>query len=237
MLQYLDHACINDFIKQPSAENIANGYGKSYIRFPKRELPPLRNRNLGNTELWGGIGGFKLLKDIQSEIDVRGVALNRVGIKNIDWPLKVYDKENKFQRTVAKISLSVDLKHDVKGTHMSRFIEVLNDIEIVKPSVISSILEIIKARLDARSSFFECTFPYFISKKSPVSHSVSPLKIEAAIMAQKKDDEDKMFIGVNVPAQTLCPCSKAISQFGAHNQRANIKILAETQSGYGLNTL
>jgi len=169
-----------------------------------------------------------LLRDIQSEIDVRGVSLNRVGIKNIDWPLKVYDKENKFQRTVAKISLSVDLKHDVKGTHMSRFIEVLNDIEIVKPSVISSILEIIKARLDASSSFFECTFPYFISKKSPVSHSVSPLKIEAVIMAQKKDNEDKMFIGVNVPVQTLCPCSKAISEFGAHNQRANVKILVET---------
>ncbi len=170
-----------------------------------------------------------MLKDIQSEIDTRGISLNRVGIKNIDWPLKVYDKEKKFQDTVAKISLSVDLKHDVKGTHMSRFIEILNDIEIIKPNVISNILSIIKTKLDASNSFFECRFPYFIWKKSPISDSMSPLKIEATLMGQKSDHKDNMIIGVNVPVQTLCPCSKAISEFGAHNQRANIKILVETK--------
>ncbi len=170
-----------------------------------------------------------LLKDIQSQTDNRGISLNRVGIKNIDWPLKVYDRAKEFQNTVATISLSVALKHNVKGTHMSRFIEVLNNIDILNPHVILNILETIQTKLDADSSFFECSFPYFIWKKSPVSKHTSPLKIEATIMSEKRQGKNEIIIGVVVPVQTLCPCSKAISSFGAHNQRANVKILVKTK--------
>lgn len=171
-----------------------------------------------------------LLKDVQNQVDTRGISLNRVGIKNIDWPLKVYDMKNGFQNTVANINLSVALKHDVKGTHMSRFIEVLNKIDIINPKIISSILETIQSKLDAKSSFFECKFPYFIWKRSPVSKHISPLKIEAMIMSEKtQNNESKVVIGVVVPVQTLCPCSKAISNYGAHNQRAHVKILVETK--------
>jgi GTP cyclohydrolase I len=175
------------------------------------------------------IGVNDLLKDIQSQIDNRGISLNRVGIKNIDWPLKVYDRAKEFQNTVATISLSVSLKHNVKGTHMSRFIEVLNNIDILNPHVILNILETIQTKLDADSSFFECSFPYFIWKKSPVSNHTSPLKIEATIMSEKHQSKNEITIGVVVPVQTLCPCSKAISSFGAHNQRANVKILVKTK--------
>ncbi len=170
-----------------------------------------------------------MLRDIQSEKDLRGIPLNRVGIKNIDWPVKVYDQERKLQDTVAKISLLVDLDHDVKGAHMSRFIEILNSIDVIKAKAILTILDTIKAKLEAKSSFFDCTFPYFIWKESPVTGHLSPLKIEAIIKGRKNDHENEIFIGVNVPVQTLCPCSKAISEFGAHNQRANVKILVETK--------
>lgn len=112
---------------------------------------------------------------------------------------------------------------------MSRFIEVLNDIDVINPKIILSILETIQTKLDAKSSFFECSFPYFIWKKSPVSKHISPLKIEAMIMGEKNHDESEIIIGVIVPVQTLCPCSKAISDFGAHNQRANVKILVKTK--------
>ncbi|WP_213996493.1 GTP cyclohydrolase I FolE2, partial [Tepidanaerobacter syntrophicus] len=155
-----------------------------------------------------------MLKDIQSQVDTRGISLNRVGIKNIDWPLKVYDQTNGFQNTVANISLSVALKHDIKGTHMSRFVEVLNNIDILNPQVILSILSSIQTKLDAESSFFECKFPYFIWKESPVSKNISPLKIEATISGEKNRDKTEIIIGVVVPVQTLCPCSKAISSVG-----------------------
>lgn len=174
-------------------------------------------------------GVNNLLKDIQSQVDTRGISLNRVGIKNIDWPLKVYDQTNGFQNTVANISLSVALKHDIKGTHMSRFVEVLNNIDILNPQIILSILSSIQTRLDAESSSFECKFPYFIWKESPVSKNISPLKIEAMISGEKNRDKTEIIIGVVVPVQTLCPCSKAISSVGAHNQRANVKILVKTK--------
>lgn len=170
-----------------------------------------------------------MLKDVQSQIDRRGISLNRVGIKNIDWPLKVYDRAKGFQNTVASISLSVSLKHDVKGTHMSRFIEVLKNIEVLNPHIILDILETVQTRLDAESSFFECTFPYFMWKKAPVSGHLSPLKIEATISGQMHPTSSDIIIGVAVPVQTLCPCSKEISSFGAHNQRANVTILVKTK--------
>ena len=116
---------------------------------------------------------------------------------------------------------------------MSRFVEVLKNIEVLNPHIILDILETVQTRLDAESSFFECTFPYFMWKKAPVSGHLSPLKIEATISGQMHPTSSDIIIGVAVPVQTLCPCSKEISSWGP-NQQANVD-LVKTKEKYGLN--
>jgi len=170
----------------------------------------------------------KKLKDVQSEIDERNVPLKKVGVKNLEWPLKVLDKKKGYQYTVAKMSLSADLRHDQRGTHMSRFVEVLKDFEMLSPKALEKILCDIKERLRAESSHIEITFPYFIWKHSPVSGNMSPLKIEAMIKAEK-NYESTIIVGVKVPIHILCPCSKEISDVGAHNQRAVVEILVRSK--------
>ncbi|MCG0275193.1 MAG: GTP cyclohydrolase FolE2 [Thermosediminibacteraceae bacterium] len=168
------------------------------------------------------------MRDVQSERDERNVPLKKVGVKNIEWPLKVLDKTRGYQYTVAKISLSVDLKHDVRGTHMSRFVEVLNNLEMLNPSALEEILTSIKGKLQAERSHLEMRFPYFLWKVSPVSGLSSPLKIEAVIEAEK-GVESTIIMGVKVPVHTLCPCSKEISENGAHNQRAMVEIYVRSK--------
>jgi GTP cyclohydrolase I len=163
------------------------------------------------------------LKDVQSERDERMVPLKKVGVKNIEWPLKILSRQKGYQYTVAKMSLSVNLKHDLRGTHMSRFIEVLNNFEMLHPKALEDVLTHMKERLQAESSHIEITMPYFIWKASPVSGSTSPFKIEAIIKAEK-GTHSSITMGVKVPVHTLCPCSKEISEAGAHNQRAIVEI-------------
>ncbi|WP_148866978.1 GTP cyclohydrolase FolE2 [Thermosediminibacter litoriperuensis] len=168
------------------------------------------------------------MKDVQSERDERRVPLKKVGVKNIEWPLKVLDKSKGYQHTVARVSLSVDLKHYMRGTHMSRFVEVLNDLEMLSPKALEDILAKIKEKLQAESSHLEMSFPYFIWKDSPVSGLASPLKIEAIIRAEKSA-ESAITMGVSVPVHTLCPCSREISESGAHNQRAVVEIYVRSR--------
>jgi GTP cyclohydrolase I len=164
------------------------------------------------------------MKDIQNEIDNRGILLEKVGIKGLSWPVKVLNKVEGYQNTVADIDISVELEHSKRGTHMSRFIEAMNDFKIINPKNIEKILNYIGDRLNAEKSYIKITFPYFVWKKSPVSNKLSPLKVECEVIAEKSEDYF-IVIGVKVPVQTVCPCSKEISDFGAHNQRAIIKIL------------
>jgi len=172
--------------------------------------------------------GGKALKDVQSERDERKVPLKKVGIKNLEWPLKVLDKARGHQYTVARISLSVDLRHDVRGTHMSRFVEVVNGLKILSPSAIEEILSEVKEKLHAEKSYLKMHFPYFLWKESPVSRISSPLKIQALIKAESGLEND-ITMGVKVPVQTLCPCSREISEYGAHNQRAEVEILVRSK--------
>lgn len=172
--------------------------------------------------------GVKTLKDVQSERDERRVPLKKVGVKNIEWPLKVLDKARGHQYTVAKISLSVDLRHDVRGTHMSRFVEVLNNLEMLSPAALLEILSEIKEKLQAEKSYLKMCFPYFIWKKSPISGLSSPLKIQALIEAES-NIKSTITMGVKVPVHTLCPCSKEISESGAHNQRAVVEIYVRSK--------
>ena len=234
-----------------------------------------------------------MLTDVQNSKDGRGIAIDKVGIKNLHYPISVLDKAKSFQHTVADINMYVDLPHYFKGTHMSRFLEVLNEhrgeISIVN---FPDILRKIKKVLNAGSASVEIEFPYFIEKTAPVSGKKSLMEyicyyngtikdgkaaapkqekaeinrikrsaaINAAIKVSEKkvsaingsaikvsefnsdtfisdkktssgtpcnDDESLIIIGVKVPINTLCPCSKEISKYGAHNQRGIVSVSIE----------
>jgi len=160
------------------------------------------------------------MKDVQSESDNRKIDLNKVGIKGIKYPMNVLDRANKSQATVAKVNMYVQLPHRYKGTHMSRFVEVLNDYcADLNLKTFFEMLERIKKSLDAPAANLEISFPYFIKKKAPVSGVHSMMAYTCKYIGEINGNERKLLIGVKVPVCTLCPCSKEISNQGAHNQR------------------
>ncbi len=166
------------------------------------------------------------MKDIQNERDYRNIPIDKVGIKNLQYPITVLDRRNRFQHTVANINMYVDLPHEYKGTHMSRFVEMLH---LFRPEVslknISVILGEMKKHLDAASAQIEVTFPYFIEKKSPVSHSPGLMDYSCSFIGSS-DPHDKIDLVsvVVVPISSVCPCSKEISKAGAHNQRGQVRL-------------
>lgn len=159
------------------------------------------------------------MKDVQGEKDFREVELKHVGIKDIRWPIVLRDKIKGEQPSVAEITMAVDLPHYNRGTHMSRFVECLENLGNISPASIEPILDKLKTRLDAKKAMIRIAFPYFIDKKAPVSGLVAPLDIDC-IYSAEKEVEFFSKIRVRVPISTLCPCSKEISKYGAHNQRA-----------------
>lgn len=163
------------------------------------------------------------MDDVQAQRDNRKVALKKVGIKDLKWPVKVMDKTQGVQNTVGTLELSVDLPSDVRGTHMSRFIEMANNMESVNPKNLEALLTLLKERLQAKVGYCKIEFDYFIKKPSPVTGILSPYNVVCTFEAES-GDEFNFLMKVNVPVSTLCPCSKEISEFGAHNQRATISI-------------
>ena len=161
----------------------------------------------------------KKLKDVQSEQDRRNIPLKHAGIKNLRWPVTLKDKERGEQHTVAQVSMSVDLPHDLRGTHMSRFVEVLQQLGTLSLDSLEGVLDSLKEHLQAEKAFLELRFPYFITQQAPVSGMRSLLDLDCVYQASK-GDKFNLKVSVRVPIQTLCPCSKEISDFGAHNQRA-----------------
>ncbi|MFT5470795.1 MAG: GTP cyclohydrolase I [Verrucomicrobiales bacterium] len=164
---------------------------------------------------------MKELTDTQSEPDFRNIPIDRVGVKQLRFPISVRDKEKSVQHTVATVSLAVDLPREFKGTHMSRFVEVLNShgSELDVHTISRIPLELLE-RLEARRSHIEFAFPYFLSKPAPVSGKVGMVDYEAVFELEAEAGEVVDFVlTVKVPVATLCPCSKAISERGAHNQR------------------
>lgn len=166
----------------------------------------------------------KELRDIQGEPDFRHIPIDKVGVKDIRYPIVVLDKKNKFQHTIASINMYVDLPHQFKGTHMSRFVEILNEhrgeITIKK---FPQILDKMKKRFSASTAHLEVDFPYFIEKTAPVSKSKGLMEYRckySGTLGEKRD----LVIEIIVPVLTLCPCSKEISERGAHNQRGNVKV-------------
>lgn len=162
--------------------------------------------------------------DIQKQTDHRNIPIDQVGIKNLKYPIKVLDRANGFQHTVADINMYVDLPHHSKGTHMSRFVELLH---ALRPEVsfdsFATILNEMKKILDAASSHVEMHFPYFIEKQAPVSKSAGLVDYTCKIVGTSdRHDRIDLVSEIRVPITSLCPCSREISEVGAHNQRGVI---------------
>ena len=167
------------------------------------------------------------LPDHASHADDRGVTIDRVGISGLRWPITVWDREERLQNTVATITATVTLPAAVKGTHMSRFVEVLNGIRgELSLKNLPGLLAEIQRRLDATAAQIDVTFPYFMTRHAPVSRAASLLEYGAAFHAERRGNDFDFELEVTVPVTTLCPCSKAVSTRGAHNQRGLVTVRA-----------
>lgn len=164
------------------------------------------------------------LKDIQSQADKRNLKIDKVGVKGVRYPIIVLDRANEIQHTVGTINMYVSLPHHFKGTHMSRFIEVLNRYRHgISTKNITKILIKIKETLKSESAHIEINFPFFIEKLAPVTKAKSLMEYRCFIWGTHHDTSD-LIVGVQVPVTSLCPCSREISSFGAHNQRSMIMV-------------
>jgi len=170
------------------------------------------------------------IADVQNSADTRHIAIDKVGIKDIRHPVRVKDRSEGEQHTIANFNMYVNLPHNFKGTHMSRFVEILNlhEREISVESF-KEMLEEMAERLEAEAGHIEMTFPYFINKTAPVSGVQSLLDYEVAFIGEFRNGAPEMKIKVIAPVTSLCPCSKKISDRGAHNQRSHVTVTATTR--------
>jgi len=170
------------------------------------------------------------IADVQSSADTRRIPINKVGIKDIRHPIRVRDRSGGEQHTIATFNMYVDLPHNFKGTHMSRFVEILNHYE--REITVESFKEMLtemSERLGARSGHIEMRFPYFITKKAPVSGVQSLLDYDVTFIGERKDNQNCLRIRIVIPVTSLCPCSKEISDYGAHNQRSHVTVNCKTR--------
>ena len=163
--------------------------------------------------------------DIQSQKDDRNIDIQKVGVKGIKYPILVLDKSNGTQHVNATVNMYVDLPHHFKGTHMSRFIEILNDYRgQINIKTFQQILEEMREKLNAESAHMEIEFPYFIEKEAPVSGAKSLMEYQCGFFGESNGKGNDFLVGITVPVTTVCPCSKEISSVGAHNQRSIVKL-------------
>lgn len=171
------------------------------------------------------------IPDVQSSADTRHLAINRVGIKGIRHPVKVKDESIGVQHTIANFNMYVHLPHHFKGTHMSRFVEILNEHEReISVESFENILREMANRLEARSGYIEMNFPYFVNKAAPVSGVQSLLDYDVTFIGEVADGKAHVTMKVVVPVTSLCPCSKKISERGAHNQRSHVTVTLRTNT-------
>ncbi|GAB4120994.1 MAG: GTP cyclohydrolase FolE2 [Sideroxydans sp.] len=171
------------------------------------------------------------IPDVQSSADTRHLAIDKVGIKSIRHPVKVKDKSVGVQHTVATFNMYVHLPHNFKGTHMSRFVQILNQHgrEISVESFESILCEMVQ-KLEAQSGYIEMAFPYFVNKTAPVSGVQSLLDYDVSFIGEIVEGKYRFSMKVQVPVTSLCPCSKEISERGAHNQRSHVTLTVRTRS-------
>ena len=171
------------------------------------------------------------IPDVQGSADTRHLAIDKVGIKAIRHPVRVADRDGGVQHTIATFNMYVGLPHNFKGTHMSRFVEILNshEREISVESFETMLRDMVK-RLEAEFGRVEMTFPYFINKAAPVSGVKSLMDYEITFTGEISRRGYSLTMKVVVPVTSLCPCSKKISEYGAHNQRSHVTITARTNA-------
>lgn len=173
--------------------------------------------------------GAVVMPDMQNTRDERNIAIDRVGVRGITYPIRVLDRENVVQHSIGNFTLTVDLPHHFKGTHMSRFLEVLNEHKgEVSVNSIQRILEDLRTKLHAERSHLDVDFTYFINKAAPVSGKSGMMGYKCRFEAVGGPESD-FVMQIIIPVTTLCPCSKEISQYGAHNQRGYVTVRLRTE--------
>jgi len=165
-----------------------------------------------------------LVEDVQNRADTRQIPINRVGIKDIRHPVRVKDRSVGEQHTVANFNMYVNLPHNFKGTHMSRFVEILHHEREISVDSFRQMLTEMTTRLDADAGHIEMSFPFFVNKRAPVSGVESLMDYHATLIGEVCHGEATTWVRVVVPVTSLCPCSKKISDYGAHNQRSHVTI-------------
>ena len=171
------------------------------------------------------------IPDVQSTPDTRRLDIDRVGIKSIRHPARIQERDGGVQHTIAHFNMYVGLPHRFKGTHMSRFVEILNAHEReISPDTFRTMLREMVKKLEAESGHIEMSFPYFVSKKAPVSGVASLMDYEVTFVGEIVDGREEFTLKVLVPVTSLCPCSKKISERGAHNQRSHVTITVQLRT-------
>jgi len=166
-----------------------------------------------------------MMIDIQASLDSRNISIDRVGVKNLHYPIKVRRPNNDYQQTIAEINVFVNLHPQFRGTHMSRFIEIVDKISGQELTVytLPDILEKIRNKLGSETAEIDIRFPYFIAKKAPISKTVGMVDYQCHLYG-RLDARIDFTYGVIAPVTSLCPCSKVISEYGAHNQRSEVSL-------------
>lgn len=178
------------------------------------------------------------IEDVQSSADTRQVAINRVGIKDIKHPIKVQDIDGTEVATVANVNMYVNLPADVKGTHMSRFVEILNDNDkSISVGSLRNILQNVAQRLEAQDVMVEFNFPYFVNKQAPVSMVNSLMDYDVTLLGTIENGAENVYVKIVVPVTSLCPCSKKISEYGAHNQRSHVTVTVKAHDNLSVDQL
>ena len=167
------------------------------------------------------------VEDVQAHADTRRLPINRVGIKDIRHPVRVRDRSTGEQHTIATFNMYVSLPHNFKGTHMSRFVETLHAEREISVESFRAMLEGMTARLEAETGHIEMSFPFFVTKKAPVTQVESLMDYRASLIGEHSQGRTELWVRVTVPVTSLCPCSKRIADYGAHNQRSHVTITAK----------
>lgn len=170
--------------------------------------------------------GAPAIDDVQSRRDERRIAIDKAGIRDIAHPIRVRDRSGREQHTVARFSMSVELPQQFKGTHMSRFVEILHRGKEISVEDLGALLAETTERLEATAAHIDIDFPFFVMKRAPVSGVESLMDYRVTLSGVRRDGVDHRTIKVVVPVTSLCPCSKKISERGAHNQRSHVTITA-----------
>jgi GTP cyclohydrolase I len=165
------------------------------------------------------------MQDVQGLSDRRGIHIHRAGVRDLRYPMVILDREKGKQQTIGTFSVSAAVPHDQKGTHMSRLVEVINDhVGELTLHTLPAVLADLRRRVETHGVRLEVRFPYFLDRSAPLSGATGVMDYECCFIAESIGDTEDFVVAVTTPVTSVCPCSKAISDYGAHNQRGEVTI-------------